>query len=405
MDEGLVELHFNNYKSDNFENDLQFSKVTSDLPQRRRMSEEKLESVLVTGGCGFIGYHLISKILEVEPNCKISVLDLPTSLPRFPSVTYHEIDITDKFSVQQALQQIQPRVIFHAACTYSLSLPASTHSRINTQGTLNLLSAAQTLDSVKALIYHSSSSVIEDGYSPLLHASESTPVLFSPAQKFPYPLSKALAEKAVLDANRKHGFLTVSIRPAGTFGEADEEMMGKLLGVARMGRAGVRMGDGGNVYDFLYVGNLVVAHLLAARKLLAVSLKDGDESGMEIGGEEREKVDGEAFHVTNDEPWLFWDFTRAVAKEAGYEVKESEIKVIPRWVGMLMAFLAEWWVWIVSFGARESSLTRHGVRYSTLTRTLNIEKAKRRLGYKPIYSMQEGVERSVAWYRDNGKLK
>ncbi len=45
------------------------------------------------------------------------------------------------------------------------------------------------------------------------------------------------------------------------------------------------------------------------------------------------------------------------------------------------------------------------MRYSTLTRTLNIEKAKRRLGYKPIYSMQEGVERSVAWYRDNGKLK
>lgn len=110
---------------------------------------------------------------------------------------------------------------------------------MNHQGTLNLLSTIQFLGSVKALIYHSSSSVIEDGYSDLLSASETRPVLFSPEQKFPYPLFKALAEKAVLDANRKHGFLTASIRPAGTFGEADSETMEKLLGVAKSGRANV----------------------------------------------------------------------------------------------------------------------------------------------------------------------
>ncbi|KAF8856525.1 NAD(P)-binding protein, partial [Acephala macrosclerotiorum] len=348
---------------------------------------------------GSILSDIVSKILQDDLTCTISVLDLPTSLPRLSSVTYHEADITDKIAVQKALQQVQPKVIFYAACTCSLLLPAETHSRVNHEGTLNLLSAIQDLGTVKALIYHSSSSVIEDGYSDLLNASETRPVLFFPDQKFPYPLSKALAEKAVLDANRKYGFLTASIRPAGTFGEGDSETMEKLLGVAKGGRANVQMGDGKNVYDFLYVGNLVHAHILAARKLLLASSILEDEI------EDEEKVDGESFHITNDSPWLFWDFTRVVAKEVGLEVKKENIRTVPRWMGMLMAIFAEWWVWIFSSGRRESNFQRNGVRYSTLNRTLDIGKAKRRLGYRPIWSMEEGLRRSVGWYRERGELK
>lgn len=347
----------------------------------------------------FIGHHIVSKITQDESDCKVSILDLPTSLPRFPSVTYYEVDITNKTAVQKVLQQIRPKVIFHTACTYSLLLPAETHSRVNYQGTLNLLSAIQDLGTVKALIYHSSSSVIEDGYSDLLNASENLPVLYSPEQKFPYPLSKALAEKAVLDSNCKYGFLTASIRPAGTFGEGDSETMEKLLGVAKSGRANVQMGDGKNVYDFVYVGNLVHAHILAAKKLLVASSIPEEEVN------EEERVDGQAFHITNDSPWLFWDFTRAVAKEAGFEVKKEDIKTIPRWMGMLMAIFAEWWVWIFSGGRRESNFQRNGVRYSTLNRTLNIGKARKKLGYRPIWSMEEGLRRSVGWYRERGELR
>jgi sterol-4alpha-carboxylate 3-dehydrogenase (decarboxylating) len=349
---------------------------------------QALQSVLVTGGGGFVGYHIVSKILETEPTCRISVLDLPSLLPRFPTVQYFDVDVSSKQDVLTTLQKIQPRVIFHAACTYSLSLPAETHSRINTQGTINVLEAAQTLSCVKAFIYHSSSSVIEDGASPLLNARETAPVLLAPRQKFPYPLSKAVAESYVLSANRQRGILTASLRPAGTFGEADTEMMEKLLGVARSGRAHVQMGDGKNLYDFLYVGNLAHAHLLAAQALLRASSLPGT-------ADDDHRVDGEAFHITNDEPWLFWEFTRAVAREAGYPVRTEEIRVIPTWVGMVMAFVAEWVVWMVSAGKRESNMTRYGVRYSCLTRTLNIDKAKRRLGYRPVFGMQEALERTV----------
>jgi sterol-4alpha-carboxylate 3-dehydrogenase (decarboxylating) len=360
------------------------------------MRDQALLSVLVTGGSNFLGYHIVSKIIEAEPTCHVSILDLPTLLPRFPTATYYDVDVTSKQDVHIALSKIKPRVIFHAACTYSLSLPPSTFSQVNTQGTINVLEAAQSLGTVKAFIYHSSSSVIEDGTSSLINASENLPVLLAPHQKFPYPLSKALAESFVLSANRKHGILTTSIRPAGTFGEADGETMQKLIGVAKSGRANVQMGDGQNVFDFLYVGNLVIAHLLAAKALL----RDSEKPENEVKDEER--VDGEVFHITNDEPWFFWDFTRAISKAAGHPVKESEIKTIPRWAAVLMAFFAEWLVWIFSFGRKKSNLTRHGVRYSTITRTLNIEKAKRVLGYRPMIGMQEGIERSVAWFEENG---
>jgi sterol-4alpha-carboxylate 3-dehydrogenase (decarboxylating) len=361
------------------------------------MEDQKLRSVLVTGGSSFVGFHIVSKILDSEPTCHVSVIDLPTTLPRFPAVTYYDVDVTSKADVQAVLETIRPRVIFHAACTYSLSLPAATFSQINTQGTINVLETAQSLGTVKAFIYHSSSSVIEDGISSVVNASESSPVLLAAKQKFPYPLSKALAESFVLSANRTNGILTTSIRPAGAFGEADMETMEKVIGVVKSGRANIQIGDGKNVFDFVYVGNLVHAHLLAAKHLL----KDPDQPDNEV--EDEERVDGEVFHVTNDEPWLFWNFTRAVAKAAGHPINVNEIRAIPRWAAMLMAFFSEWLVWILSFGKKEPNLTRHGVRYSTMTRTLNIEKAKRILGYRAIFSMQEGIDRSVAWSLDNEK--
>lgn len=353
-----------------------------------------VHNALVTGGGSFVGYHIVSKILQTERKCKISVLDLPTSLPRFPTVQYHNVDVSDKASVLATIQEIQPQVIFHATCTYSLALPAETHTRINTRGTLNVLEAAQTVGTVKAFIFHSSTSVTEDGVSPVINATEELPVLLEGEQKFPYPLSKALAERAVLSANGKNGMLTVSLRPASSFGEANEEMIDKLIGVAKSGRANIQMGDGTNLYDFAYVGNVADAHLLAAKALVR---------SLENSPEEEQRVDCQAFILTNDEPWLFWDFTREVAKQAGYEVKKEDIKVVPRWVGMVMAFVAEWSVWIMSGGKRESDLTRYGVRYSCFTRTLICEKAKRRLGYKPAIGIQEGIDRSVKWFLENKK--
>ena len=66
---------------------------------------------------------------------------------------------------------------------------------------------------------------------------------------------------------------------------------------------------------------------------------------------------------------------------------------------MLIAGLIECLVWGVSFGLKEPSLNRYKFRYSVMTRTLCIDNAKSRLGYKPIVGMDEGIKEGVEWYQ------
>jgi sterol-4alpha-carboxylate 3-dehydrogenase (decarboxylating) len=86
-------------------------------------------------------------------------------------------------------------------------------------------------------------------------------------------------------------------------------------------------------------------------------------------------------------------------------VRQEDIFVIPKWVGMLLGFMSEWFVWLISGGKRSANMTVDGIRFSTMTRTLNIDKAKRRLRYQPKVSMQEGIERGVRWFMEEQEKK
>ena len=54
----------------------------------------QLSPVLVTSGCGFIGYHIARSLLDKEPKYQIHVLDIDTSRNRLPNITYHACDIS-----------------------------------------------------------------------------------------------------------------------------------------------------------------------------------------------------------------------------------------------------------------------------------------------------------------------
>ncbi|KAI9840126.1 MAG: hypothetical protein M1837_001887 [Sclerophora amabilis] len=265
-------------------------------------------------------------------------------------------------------------------------------------GARNLLSSAAKLGSVRALVYTSTSSVIHDNVTDMFDADERLPVLRPPAQKRVYTLTKATAEEEILAATRTGGdrsMLTVSIRPALTFGERDRGFLAKVIEVGEKGQTKYQMGAGKNEYDYVYVGNLAEAHVLAAQALLGAYGKPAPAADR--------RVDGENFNITNDERMLFWDFNRKVAAAAGYPVKKEEIVVIPATVGLMFGWISEWVTWITSWGTRQPVMTRDGIRFSTITRTLNGEKAKRVLGYRPRVSMDDGIERGVRWFIDNDK--
>ena len=227
------------------------------------------------------------------------------------------------------------------------------------------------------------------------------PILHPPHQQRLYCIAKADAEVAIQAANRNGnqddcGILTCAIRPSLTFGERDSGALGKMFAVARQGKSRFQMGDGQNPYDFVYVGNVADAHLLAAHALL-------NAWGKPRPADASARVDGECFHITNEDPWLSWDFQRAVSALAGNPIEPKDIIVIPKWVGLTLGFMSEWVVWLVSGGTKTANMTREGIRFSTLIRTLNGNKAKQVLGYRPQVGVREGLERSVRWFIENEK--
>lgn len=353
-----------------------------------------LSPVFITGGCGFIGCHLVQHLLESDPKCQIHVLDIDTSRNRFPSVTYHTCDISSAEAVDKAMQEARPCTIFHIACPDSMVILPELFEKVNVGGTRNILSSAAKLGTVQALVYTSTSSVIHDNVTDLINADETLPILRPPIQKRVYTLTKATAEEDIIAANRKGGnssMLTVSMRPCTAIGEADTVCLGKMIPRAEEGKMKFQIGNGKNIYDFVYVGNLVDAHVLSAQALVKSYGKPPPPA--------HERVDGENINVTNDERVLFWEFTRKVAAAAGHPVKEEEIKVIPVWVGLFMAWCSEWAAWMQ--GSQQPTMSSEAIRLSAINRTMSVEKAKRLLGYRPTVSLDEGIQRGVKWYMNN----
>lgn len=207
---------------------------------------------------------------------------------------------------------------------------------------------------------------------------------------------KAEAEALVLAANRSSTspkLLTCAIRPSGIFGPGDVQVLPPIINVYHTNKTGFQLGPNENLFDFTYVGNVAHAHLLAARALLYTS-------GLSTPPLNHEKVDGEAFFITNDSPVYFWDFARAVWKAAGSPLGTEHVWEISKDVGLAIGGFLEWAMWAVG---RPAKLTRRQVKYSCMTRYYDVGKAKKRLGYAPIVGLGEGIERSVRWFEEEGR--
>ncbi|KAI4152833.1 MAG: hypothetical protein L6R39_001728 [Caloplaca ligustica] len=100
-----------------------------------------------------------------------------------------------------------------------------------------------------------------------------------------------------------------------------------------------------------------------------------------------------------------WDFVRAIGQAAGHPVNRRDVWVLPKKVGLAIALIVDWVVWLLSLGKQRSTMNRAGIRYSCLTRTYRIDKAKERLGYKPSVSIEEGIWRGVGWWLADKKKK
>lgn len=357
-----------------------------------------ITSAVVVGGCGSLGHQLVKQLRELEPAVQISVFDMaaPTADSRIASVDYHEVDITQRAQIDAALRIVRPEVIFHTASPLPTLLDLPLYLRVNVEGTRNLLESAKELAVTKAFVYTSSASVVHDSVSDLVDGDDSLPLLYIPVQKEVYSHSKALADQLVRDSNDDSvgGMRTACIRPSGIFGESDRSLTKSMVENAIAGKLKFQIGNGTNLFDFTFNENLVDAHILAAQALLKSHIAPPPEN---------KRVAGEGFIITNDEHIPFWEFARSIGAAAGHPTPEKDIVRIPKTVAIIMAVITEWIVWAISFGSRKSRMNVVGIRYSCMTRTYRIDKAKERLGYKPRVSLQEAIQRAGKSFREEDK--
>jgi len=164
----------------------------------------------------------------------------------------------------------------------------------------------------------------------------------------------------------------------------------------RKGQTKFQVGENNNLFDFTYVGNVAHGHLLALQALLHTH-QIAPTVPLDY-----EKVDGEAFFITNGQPVYFWDFARAVWHEAGDTLPLSKVWHLSYDFAMTVGAILENLFWVLG---KTPNLTRTQVKYSTKNKYHNIDKAKNRLGYAPIVNLDEGIRRGVRYILEQEKAE
>ncbi|CDF34730.1 unnamed protein product [Chondrus crispus] len=252
---------------------------------------------------------------------------------------------------------------------------------VNVEGTKNVIEACKQ-SGVQRLVYVSSASVVFDG-SHMIDVDETKPY----PSKFTdfYSKTKADAEKLVLAANRE-SLRTCAIRPSAIFGERDPALVPRLVEAGRGGKTKYIIGNGKTMWEFTYVGNVADACMKAAEHLT-------------IGS----PVAGQAYFITNDETTLFWEQCGVILGGLGYPVPATKI---PFAVCFFIAVLLEVILFILSpiYKPRKPpTFSRQRVSLLTSHRKISCEKAKKDFGYTPKVSMEEGMKRTINFFKPLAK--
>jgi UDP-glucose 4-epimerase len=226
-----------------------------------------MAGVLVTGGAGFIGSHLVEALVKSKHD--VTVLDNLSSgkhsnlASAKDKITFIKGDVSDQAILKKACAKQD--YVFHlaaiASVPYSIQYPLETHE-INTTGTLKVLLAARDAK-VKRFIYSSSAAVYGD--EPSLPKKETSPL----KPQTPYALTKLAGEQYTLMFHKLYGIETVALRYFNVFGPRQDPnspysgVITKFVAALKANKQPIIFGDGMQTRDFVFVSDVVQANLKA----------------------------------------------------------------------------------------------------------------------------------------------
>lgn len=236
--------------------------------------------LLVTGGAGFIGSHLVEQALR--DGDEVAVLDDLSTGKRSnvpPAARFYQVDLRDRAATFAAVRDFRPEVVSHQAAQASVARSVREphlDAEINVLGGLNLLDACtEPGASVRRVIFASTGGAIYGEVAEGTRAGEATP----PAPKSPYAISKLAFEQLLGVYEAERGLSATILRYANVYGPRQDPhgeagVVAIFCAAIAEGRAlcvngRKTAGDDGCVRDYVYVSDVVKANLAAARGALA----------------------------------------------------------------------------------------------------------------------------------------
>lgn len=321
------------------------------------------QTAFVTGGSGFIGGHLIARLLGEGWSVR-ALARSDTSAARVADLGAEPVpgDLSSADAIQAGAKGCG--TAFHAAAAVLEWGPREEYVRGNVTGTHNALDGCRAAG-VSRFVHVGTEAALMAG-QPLIQVDETNPL--RPDSPANYPSTKAMAEQLVRNAC-SDSFETVVIRPRLVWGPGDTTILPGLTGAMAAGR--FAWIDGGkHLTDTTHVANVVEGLLLGAAK----------------------GRPAEAYFVTDGSPVEFKAFVTALVATAGVTPDD---KSAPGWIARPAAAAAET-VWKALRLKSAPPISRMPAWLASQECTIDITKARAELGYAPVITREQGLAELAA---------
>jgi nucleoside-diphosphate-sugar epimerase len=330
---------------------------------------------VVTGAPGWLGTSLAltlargarfrSIVTEPRPvRCLVQPGVDASPLMGCPGLELVPVDLRDRNAVVDACKGAE--AVFHSA---GIIHPRRVRElyEVNVGGTANVVDAARAAG-VRRLVHISSNSAA--GLNADLHRLM---VETDPTRPYmSYGRSKWVAEQVVREAN-DGSLSTVILRPCWFYGPNQPERQTRFFRMIKRGRP-IVVGDGSNLRSMSYVDNIVQAALLA---------------------ESVEQAAGRTFWVTDRRPYPFLEIIQTIARVLGVRIRPLHLPAATSDAARLADRL------IQGVGLYSQEIHVAGELGATIA--VSIEAARTVLRYDPEVELEEGMTRSIAWCREQGR--
>ncbi|AAF44390.1 hydroxysteroid dehydrogenase [Fowlpox virus] len=352
---------------------------------------------VVTGGCGFLGRHIINNLILFESSLKeVRVYDIRIDQWLLDLVEKCNIikivpvigDVRNKSTLDEALRSAD--VVIHIASINDVAGKFTNDSimDVNINGTKNVVDSC-LYNGVRVLVYTSSYSAVGPNFlgDAMIRGNENT--YYQSNHKEAYPLSKQLSEKYILEANGTMSNIglrlcTCALRPLGVFGEYCP-VLETLYRRSYKSRKMYKYADDKVFHSRVYAGNVAWMHILAARNMI----ENGQHS----------PLCNNVYYCYDTSPTEHYhDFNMHFFNQLGMDLRNT---CLPLWCLRFIANINKGLRVLLSpICSYTPLLNPYTLIKECTTFTIETDKAFKDFGYVPLYTWEESRSKTQLWIRE-----